>query len=109
MKYYFVYNAKSGLFNKMSDAAHKALSPDTYDCNLCKLTYGLSSMKKEWKEFIQNYNIEFTYKDTFAGREAPAVYDEQKNILIHKDEINDCETLQDLKTLVAEKLREKEL
>ena len=30
----FVYNADSGLFNMVTDTAHKMLSPDTYECNL---------------------------------------------------------------------------
>ena len=36
----FVYNADTGLFNTVADAAHKILSPSTYSCNLCKVTYG---------------------------------------------------------------------
>ena len=48
----FVYNADSGLFNTLTDIAHKMLSPKTYTCNLCAITHGLFSEKEEWKEFI---------------------------------------------------------
>jgi hypothetical protein len=34
----FVYNADSGVFNTLSDIAHKIFSPETYACNLCALT-----------------------------------------------------------------------
>ncbi|MCF7977351.1 hypothetical protein U5801_08255 [Lamprobacter modestohalophilus] len=41
----FVYNADTGLFNQLADAAHKAFSADTYACNLCRVTYGLLTEK----------------------------------------------------------------
>ena len=34
-----VYNAKSGGLNAVLDYVHKMVSPKTYNCNLCKLTY----------------------------------------------------------------------
>ena len=39
-----VYNADSGFFNALADSAHKLLSPSTYDCRLCALTYGAIQM-----------------------------------------------------------------
>lgn len=32
----------------MLDAAHKLISPATYSCSLCALTYGAVSMKRSW-------------------------------------------------------------
>ena len=49
----FVYNANAGLFNMMSDYAHKIISPETYECNLCALTYGNLGMKQKWKSLFQ--------------------------------------------------------
>ena len=109
MKYYFVYNAHSSLFNKLTDAAHKALSPDTYECNLCKLTYGLTSMKKEWKAFIQEYDVVFTYKDAFGVKEAPAVYDDNKTLVISTNAINACSSLHELQELVRNNLKKKNI
>lgn len=36
----FVYNAKSGLISAFGDMVHKIVSPATYPCSLCALTYG---------------------------------------------------------------------
>ena len=43
----FIYNAKSGLVNEFLDFAHKIVSPGTYNCNLCAISYGNFSMKKK--------------------------------------------------------------
>ena len=48
----FIYNAESGLFNAVSDYLHKVISPDTYACSLCQITYGNLGMKKKWKDFL---------------------------------------------------------
>ena len=44
-----VYNADSDLFSLIKDALHKILSPSTYQCNLCSLTFGMIGMRDEWK------------------------------------------------------------
>ena len=63
----FVYNADTGLFSVMTDYAHKILSPKTYPCNLCAITYGNMGMNKQWKEYINNLTIpiEFLHRDEF--------------------------------------------
>ncbi|MGD2116886.1 MAG: hypothetical protein PVG66_00875 [Chromatiales bacterium] len=63
----FVYNADSGRINAWLDTAHKILSPSTYDCRLCQLTYGLVQEKTAWKQFRQQYpgQIRFLHKDEF--------------------------------------------
>ncbi|WP_232221892.1 hypothetical protein [Methanococcoides burtonii] len=43
----FVYNADSGLINEMKDYVHKIVSPSTYECNLCAITYGNTGIKNE--------------------------------------------------------------
>ena len=45
----FVYNADSGLFNTLTDIAHKTFAPETYSCNLCAITFGTFGMRTEWK------------------------------------------------------------
>src|SRR5205085_12170638 len=61
----FVYNAESGLFNALSDMAHKLISPETYQCNLCALTYSAFGMRKSWKQFLETLDrpIEFLHAD----------------------------------------------
>lgn len=48
----FVYNADSGLLNGALDTLHKTLSPATYACSLCAVTYGATSMRPEWRAFL---------------------------------------------------------
>jgi len=49
----FVYNADSGFAAALFDSAHKLLSPQTYECNLCALTHGMLGPKSEWKAFLK--------------------------------------------------------
>ncbi len=70
MKIIFVYNAKSGIGNSILDIGHKVLSPDTYKCNLCDLTFGLLTENTEWKKYRESsdYNLEFLHKDEFEKK-----------------------------------------
>ncbi len=67
MKLIFVYNANSGKLNTLFDIAHKLLSPETYQCDLCSLTHEALSEKKAWKEFRERTGLEmeFLHKDEF--------------------------------------------
>jgi hypothetical protein len=67
MKLLFVYNADSGPVNAVLDGMHKVLSPSTYNCKLCQLTYGTFSENKVWKEFRENTPVDmrFLHKDEF--------------------------------------------
>ncbi|MCI0743987.1 MAG: hypothetical protein L0Y58_01150 [Verrucomicrobia subdivision 3 bacterium] len=53
-KVILVYNADDGLFNALSDWAHKLFSPATHQCHLCRYTIGLSGMRFPWKEFLES-------------------------------------------------------
>ena len=46
-KLIFIYNADSGLFNTVTDIAHKIFSPETYSCNLCALTHDYFTVRDE--------------------------------------------------------------
>jgi len=61
----FIYNANSGLLNGMLDSAHKALSPDTYQCALCDITHGYFGEKKAWTAFREQFqgDMKFLHKD----------------------------------------------
>ncbi|MDQ2751705.1 MAG: hypothetical protein M3R72_01625 [Bacteroidota bacterium] len=111
----FVYNANSNLFSTVTGFAHKILSPSTYQCQLCALTYGNVLIKQQWKSFIAALSIEtvFLHKDEFEKQyktvpALPAVFilnmGEIKEI-ITRTEIETCYTLEELKRLVTVKLK----
>ncbi|MBI2595944.1 hypothetical protein HYW46_04395 [Candidatus Daviesbacteria bacterium] len=112
----FVYNADSSLFNQVGDFIHKTISPKTYPCNLCSLTYSGASMKKDWKEFINLLPVKvgFLHKDEFLkfypdrqNITFPIAFVKEENLLtefISTNEINQLKSLEDLKTLVKEKV-----
>jgi hypothetical protein len=113
----FLYNAESGLFNALSDIAHKALSPQTYPCNLCALTHSALGMRKEWKDYLDGLDLEkeFLHSDQLARRYGaegvalPAVLrkrGEGVELMIDADAINRCKSLEDLKGLLTARLSE---
>ena len=63
----FVYNADGGRLAGLKDMFHKILSPSTYPCSLCAITYGATSMEPEWREFIKTLPVpvEFLHRDEF--------------------------------------------
>src|SRR2546423_6331319 len=66
----FVYNAHSGLFNTVSDMAHKIFSPATYPCHLCALTHTNVGMRREWQDFIAGLHVpvEFLHADELVDK-----------------------------------------
>lgn len=63
-----VYNADSGLIQALMHAVHKQVRPETYPCSLCALTYGVVSMRSEWRRFLKSLRMEvvFHHRDDFA-------------------------------------------
>jgi len=111
----FVYNAESGLFNTLSDVAHKMFAPQTYACNLCALTHSTFRMRREWREFLESLDarLEFLHADELRSRygltqlalpsilrKRGAALDE----LIDAAAINSCRTMDDLKRLITDRL-----
>lgn len=108
MKLLFVYNADSGVLSSLKDTVHKAVSPNTYQCNLCKVTFGPVSMKDEWKAFIESlpYDVAFLHRDEFHRQyqkqkdvELPAVFadsDVGLTLLIPHTEINKAQSVKEL-------------
>lgn len=113
----FVYNADSGVMNSLKDYVHKSVSPATYSCNLCALTYGSLGMKGTWAQFVDGLGVpvEFLHRDELRQRHIPeevvlpAVLLEDGpgiSVLITAQEINELWTLDELKGLVSTNLRE---
>jgi hypothetical protein len=65
----FVYNADGGLLNAARDAVHKLVSPATYPCSLCALTYGAVAKRPAWSAFLENVGLPalFLYRDEFRS------------------------------------------
>ena len=110
----FVYNADSGLFNTLTDTAHKLFSPETYECNLCSMTFSGLGMKKEWREFLDTIDVplEFLHKDEFKEKygtkvELPAIFlksGNDLNLIIDAESINKCKDIAELKQIVSERV-----
>lgn len=108
----FVYNADSGLFDRLTDAAHKALSPSTYACTLCKITYGLLTEKRAWQRFVTELPMpcRFLHRDEFQQRfpalpiPLPAALriaaDGTPAVCIDAEALNRCDDLEGLMALV---------
>ena len=64
----FVYNADGGRLAGLKDMFHKILSPSTYECSLCAVTYGATSRRPEWSAFIKALPVpvEFLHRDEFV-------------------------------------------
>ena len=117
-KLLFVYNADSGLFNTLSDIAHKILSPDTYACNLCAITHSHFSMRKPWSDFLDTLNaeLEFLHRDELINQygeqssSLPAIFfvenDNSLRVAITADLINEYETMDDLQNAITTVLNE---
>lgn len=113
----FIYNANSGLGNMLLDGAHKILSPGTYDCSLCSLTFGALTEKEAWKKFRTESDIQmdFLHKDEFAKAYRskfghrftfPIVLTESENgleVLIKTEELNSLETAEELIGLIEKR------
>jgi hypothetical protein len=114
-KLIFVYNADSGLVNAFKDWMHKIISPETYPCSLCALTYDNLGMRHPWREFIKGlgYEVKFLHRDKLAERYGikdvplPAAFTLQNgklNLWIEADAMDACNSLEELQSLVTGKL-----
>lgn len=75
-KLLIVYNAEEGLFAAIGDAVHKAVSPGTYPCSLCAVSYGAVRMRPEWRAYLKAlpYEVRFHHRPDFR-RAYPALAD----------------------------------
>ncbi len=105
----FVYGNDSGALNGLLHAVHKIVSPSTYDCRLCGLTYGLLGQRAAWGQALSALGMksEFLHRDEMIARYGndqpplPAVFTVEIGrlaLLISKAEIESCH---DLDALIA--------
>ena len=112
----FVYNADRGFFNMMAEISHKVLSPSTYPCNLCALTHGAFSMRKEWRDFLAKIKppLTFLHRDEFRKEfkledDLPAIYikdlrTDNLRPFIDASTLKTLTGLEDLKHMISDKL-----
>ncbi len=112
-KLIFVYNAKSDIINSTFDFAHKIISPKTYNCNLCKLTHGAFSEKKEWTEFKVNSKVELEFfhidefEELYPKEKYPAVFEVTHNnieVVVSPEELNKTKSTLELISVIKNKL-----
>ena len=117
-KIVFVYNADSGVFNLVSDIAHKIFSPATYACNLCAITHSNFGMRAEWKEYLESlanplellHADEFRHKYESEKKALPAIFIEENGSLrqiASAAQINESKSIGDLKLLINNGLNSK--
>jgi len=109
----FVYNANSGKLNAYLDTLHKIVSPKTYPCSLCDITYGYWGIKEDWAEFKETVPVEmrFLHKDEWLtefnlSSQLPAVFlkeNEKISTFITAEKMNSF-SLEELKTELKKKL-----
>ncbi len=109
----FVYNSKTGIANVLIDIFHKMISPDTYQCNLCKLTHDNFGKKQDFKKFLEedHIDIRFYYKDEYEkkfgqGFEYPFVKISigNKDIFIKRSVINNFKDFSELQTEIKKQI-----
>ncbi|WP_332606040.1 hypothetical protein [Acinetobacter sp. ESBL14] len=110
----FVYNGDSGLVNSLMHLMHKTISPETYECQLCAIVYDGARQSKDWKNFINDLNIqaEYFHRDTFIkaygnlNADLPAVFlktpNESLELVISASDFQSLKTMEQLQQKIKQ-------
>lgn len=111
----FVYGVDGGIVHGIVDYFHKLISPETYSCNLCALTHGSLGQRPAWSQFVSKLKIptKFLHRDEFSRQYAdstplPAIFLESTSgleLLIAKHEIEGCGHVDDLISVLGDKIK----
>jgi hypothetical protein len=115
MKLVFVYNGDSGIASGLIHYVHKIVSPSTYDCSLCALTYNAFGRRGPWERYLAGLDArtEFLHRDEFRRRyptnaaPLPAVFAERDGrieVLLGKPELDACRDLNGLTDVLDARL-----
>jgi hypothetical protein len=115
MKLIFVYNANAGIAAGLMDSLHKTLSPATYPCGLCAITYGAVRMNPRWKAWlkVQSFESIFHHRPDFRAAypdvevALPVILvarDGRVQTLVAADEFGDVKTVDALIALIESRL-----
>lgn len=111
MEVQFIYNVHNGLANSIFDLAHKIISPETYQCNLCKITHGAFTETKKFKDLKRKHNITLWHIDEYEKRFRKEhsypliVIHDEKNVEIGRitsEEINSLTNVDELEMILDE-------
>ena len=106
----FVYNANAGLAAGIMDSVHKALSPSTYDCQLCSVTYGAFAMRPQWRDWLkaQPWQAVFHHRPDFraaypdhAATPLPAIFARHGDAITMLIPAREMQGLSDIAALIA--------
>lgn len=111
----FIFNADSNPFKQAFDFFKRKAYPQTYECNLTKLTHDGLNMKKEWQSFVQALPVKtkFYHRDMFKKKysdyktEFPIIFLAENNKfekLISTEEINGLSSMQELMDLITNRI-----
>jgi len=116
-KLIFVYNADGGVVNMVKDLIHKNLSPETYPCSLCAITYNNFGMIGEWRQFVDRLEreVEFLHRDELEKKYGindvplPAAFtkcmeEDFPRLWLNAEMMNSCSSLEGLKHMVIKNL-----
>ena len=80
-----VYNADGDALSVVIDAIHKVMSPASYPCSLCNVSYGPLSVRTKWRNYLGRLDADVLslHRDEFRGR-FPATDVELPAILIQE-------------------------
>lgn len=107
-KLIFIYNANHGMFAGISGAVTKIFTPNNVECNLCQATYGVVSIKNDWKGYLDSLPNKkvFLHKDELDGKykklkdyPLPVILSEESGkieVLVNKEELDSIKESKDL-------------
>ncbi|MEO7960722.1 MAG: hypothetical protein ABIR19_04190 [Ginsengibacter sp.] len=118
VKIVLAYDSWGGIVPGAIDYFHQIFFPSTYSCKLCKLSHGTIGMKKVWKRFLDSlpYKKIYLYKDEVQKKflpvdiSLPAIFlsdSTQTILLVNANEIDNAYSVENLITLVKNKLPQK--
>lgn len=114
-----VYNADSPLLAQLKDYVRKIVSPETYPCSLCRITFGNLGMKRAWRRFVRElpYPAVFLHRDELVGEyrqlleyQLPAIFvgdGAEMTLLVSAEDLNQTAGLPALQAMVLARLGER--
>lgn len=109
MKLLFIYNADGGFHNDLIGLIHKTISPETYACSLCAITYGGVRMDPRWRAWLRSlpHQSVFLHRNEFVraypGTQAtlPTVFFDENGMLHSIMTSSDLAAVADVPALIA--------
>jgi hypothetical protein len=107
MRLVFVYNGDSGIASGLIHYIHKVVSPSTYKCSLCALTYSAFGRRADWERYLARletapvvlHRDEFRALHPAALDPLPAVFLDREGTLelvLGKVDLDACRDLEEL-------------